>query len=488
MILSNVPPNTLPPVVLTTSHGTTQTISLPLPVPQVAGTLGPTLTPPATQNGPVIVPAPRRSAPTEVDPSEYFVSNGTVSTPSSWAPSDEAPDPKTADVLPTQPNVTVSNTLVSNQPGPVYCIELDPGMERLIIDIRVNKSSTTIQPGVMIFDQDHHKLMEALADPTIHGFHIVFVTANFSVHGRLPHLLYLKFFMPPNMAAGNSGTGTNATLDASTITTTGPTSSAFQMNVQRQTLIAATLAFSATPTVLGQGLTALPSFVGTAFGGLRETGLASLAASVTTSPLPVVTDLTELTVPGRIATGPLPTRASAPFGGVLGGDDDPAPVVSREQTAAVDLALTALSPAKNHESGRANTLDAAPLVTNEGDGAVVSLRGPGGFPLLGTALIANLPSARVGLADRLPTISFARSTTMPADDLTPVTPSEETAPESPTTRRTSRTMRRVTALTGISLALALVSSAILPDVHDPSRAEPAPRSRLRNFLPRSRKG
>ena len=187
------------------------------------------------------------------------------------------------------------------------------------------------------------------------------------------------------------------------------------------------------------------------------------------------------TEPVPVATGPLPTRAAPAMGGVLGAGGDPTPVVNARDAALVDLALLDLLDPE----GAAEP--AAPVALVDADEAVVAVRGAGGFPLFASSLLTR-PSrgrARARELDAPPT-DLTPPAALPGLATTPlVTSTAGDAPPLVEGRRgsTTGTARRVSALAGMSLAVAFVSHLALPTLTDAADGRSRRRSWVRSLLP-----
>ncbi len=395
-------------------------------------------------------------------------------------------DPETAEALPDGGQFSVVGTLNPAAPPPVFLLPLDPGAEAVIIDVHPVSPGQLMPDHMLVLDASGQKLIESLTDLTSNTIHLELVTGDFAYQGDRPRALFLEFVFS---SSSSSSAGTNPPPILGSTPTSGPNDSTFVLSVERQPIPLA-------PFGIGRPFSPLvaSTFAGsiTFFSGGTGSSAASNAQVQVISSGAIESDGTgssEGMEPVRIATGPLPARSAAPLGGILtGGDDDPAPVVSRAELAAVDHALADLADIERERAGgseAALTVDGAfPASPEE---AVVALKGPGGFPLMAPSLITGGQVARRGVVNRLPTISFARSEPeLPADStevpaLPPPPPDAPTTGSTPGPRR-SPTVRCLSALTGMSLALAFVSSAVLPDPKPPDSLR---RSWLRRFLANS---
>ena len=452
VLLSDVQPATLPHVVINSSNGTASTISFPTTY------------------------TPNRAGTASNVPPEFFVKAVGGSSLGAWsATSDQLNQAGQAQPLPDKTDVTVAGEIGAKNGGPTYSVQIDAGMQALGINVQPSSPSMPLPEGIAVFDEAGHELMKGLPDPRTHTIHLDLLTVDMLVHGRRAHALYLQIFLPSSAATAGSG---SIPLDAfNPELPVDSTVMGFLLSVQRWSVTPVSISL---PLAIRISLPAPTPFPSVYLGGSASPA-AYGAASVAIPTVQIITGSIDSTGPGRVATGPLPTRGSAPLGGVLSGEGDPAPVVPRDHTAAVDLALTDLSRGDAEAAPPPDQVprSATPLPS---DGAIAALRGPGGFPLFGTALIAEGQSTRLGVEDRLPMIAVARSAPVLPDPGAATSPNE-TEPEPLPAPRASRTVRRLSALTGVSLALAFVSGSVLPAITDPAQADPPPRSWLRRFLP-----
>jgi hypothetical protein len=180
-------------------------------------------------------------------------------------------------------------------------------------------------------------------------------------------------------------------------------------------------------------------------------------------------------VPVPVATGPLPSRAAAPLGGILA-SGDPVPVVDPHDAAVVDLALTDLSQSGD---AQAEILAIQEAFAPEDEsptrsrGPLVSLRGPGGSPLFGTSLTGE---SRPTFPSGLPVLS-ALPSFGPAPGFTSDNFRGDPAPASEP-RKPVVTCSRP-AVYGLTVAFALSIGLMLPSVTDPCRDRGPSRPRFR---------
>jgi hypothetical protein len=223
-------------------------------------------------------------------------------------------------------------------------------------------------------------------------------------------------------------------------------------------------------------LTRGPGDAGDAFQGTSDVGSAWIPVgttgtveSVDGEGIPPPSSASDLpgppaAMPVPVATGPLPSRAAGPLGGIFGPGGDPTTVVDRGRAAAIDLALLDLIPPGDAEAA------------GEGE-AVVALRGPGGFPLVGSAMVATRRAAGTDEGE-LPPLA------LDLDEDGPPASGREPA-ETPRSRltRIEGLARRAPAWSGVSVALVLVSGAVLPSLTESRPTPRGPRSILRRLLP-----
>jgi hypothetical protein len=184
-----------------------------------------------------------------------------------------------------------------------------------------------------------------------------------------------------------------------------------------------------------------------------------------------------------VASGPLPSRAVAPLGGVFATGDS-APVPDPRDPSVIDLALIDLPAGEVGED--------KPIVDNsprpvggpttsetggEATGSVVVVRGPGGFPLFGSSLRTETRHGRSTPLPELPWQIIAAVPPNPTGEVGGRSGSSfETDPLRP------RTVRRASILAGLSVALALTFGPSLPDLNDAFLANRTRRFRLARLL------
>jgi hypothetical protein len=202
--------------------------------------------------------------------------------------------------------------------------------------------------------------------------------------------------------------------------------------------------------------------------------------------LPVVasTPVGPSSVLNPAATGPMPERAGAALGGVLD-EGDPVPQLDRHNPALVDLALIGLTQrprgdvdvgggAEGDVSGETPG-DLVPEVTDP----LVTIRGPGGFPLLASSLRDTPAPDFDALVAALPSGAAAAT----------VTAEPATVMAEPASDAKAQALPAPSALSGLTVALGMVFGLRLPDLTALLTVVDAPRRRARFRLgPPRRRG
>jgi hypothetical protein len=196
--------------------------------------------------------------------------------------------------------------------------------------------------------------------------------------------------------------------------------------------------------------------------------------------------------PIPVALGPLPSRSAAPLGGVLASDES-APEADRRDPSVVDLALLDLPVGRARGGLDAGTdpglvLDAGVAGTpGSAREAVTALRGPGGFPLLGSSLLTE-PQPGFGPLPRPAALTLTRASRVEsAPGEPPASPTAADAPPDPAASSRARAVRRTSLFAGFTVAFALTLSLTFPDLTDPFRPDDgAPRSWVRDLKPKRR--
>jgi hypothetical protein len=371
--------------------------------------------------------------------------------------------------------------IAPNQGDTLYRIPIDEDTISIGIVMKSSASSASLPPieTLSLLDPHGQMLMEAGPDPKTQLIRMDVELSNVYFHAPRPRDLYLQISELTETAGSGSAGSTSSAPNATPAQALGTAPSVplapsgFVLTVQRQNEGFAFLGEAPLSAAVYQGpLTAsawaragpvAPSSPNPSPGSLAP---ASQGASGPDLPGPVPMAL-------AVATGPLPARAAAPLGGILSDGDDPTPVVDRG-AAGIDLALIELAA-----GGRdgAPAPDPGAREAPRAGGPIVALRGPGGFPLLGSSLIAGGRRSRPASPLGPPLVSFVGP-----NQATSADPSPGPAAEPPQAPIGLRAVRRVSALAGVSVALAFISGVVLPDLTDPCRVDRPVRSRLRSFL------
>lgn len=179
--------------------------------------------------------------------------------------------------------------------------------------------------------------------------------------------------------------------------------------------------------------------------------------------------------PLPVAVGLLPARSTTALGGVFAAAD-PVPPVDPQEVVQVDVALVGLAP------GLINNNDPARHVVpvgqdQPGDGRdreLAAVKGPGGLPLIATALLTTAAAGAPGVAGAADGHGPAcedpdEPPLLPAPTVSPDTPSEpalaaRSATKTDETPARTRRARSTSSLPGVIVALALGSGLMLPDV------------------------
>ncbi|WP_237722472.1 hypothetical protein [Singulisphaera acidiphila] len=176
-----------------------------------------------------------------------------------------------------------------------------------------------------------------------------------------------------------------------------------------------------------------------------------------------------------VAVGRLPMRSTAPLGGVLAAPDS-VPPVDQHEGAQADLA--AFDPARDLENVDLRPRQVVPVDEREAV-QVVTLRGPGGLPLLATALIAgstatvrtdsNSTTAQdKGGADETESVEATRAPGAVVTQVQATKPSfaadDQPSSTSSSQTRASKRPLRSSVVPGLTLAFALGVGLVLPDL------------------------
>jgi hypothetical protein len=163
------------------------------------------------------------------------------------------------------------------------------------------------------------------------------------------------------------------------------------------------------------------------------------------------------------------------LGGVLA-EGDPVPQIDRRDPALVDLALIGLpEPAPVPGLGEAN-VDAMVAELEPGSEEaerVVTIRGPGGFPLLASSMHGErAPAESEALIAVLPPVAAATTLVTPGSASADAPVETVAAPQ-------RKPIRTASMLSGVTVAMGMVCSLVLPDVSRLMTIVDAPRFRLR---------
>lgn len=188
------------------------------------------------------------------------------------------------------------------------------------------------------------------------------------------------------------------------------------------------------------------------------------------------------------AVGMLPLRSAAAIGGVLT-VADPVPPVDPREAVQADFAL--FDPARDLGAGERLARRVVPVALRPADAdaeVVTALRGPGGLPLLATALVAGPMGSRTRNA-AVVKAQKAQEAPEPATALAPLAACSSAGTSASTlasastakSERSGRSVRtrRTSVLPGVVVAFALGSGLLLPDLAAALQIAPTPRIRLR---------
>jgi hypothetical protein len=415
-------------------------------------------------------------------------------------PSDS--DMASAELLPDVPSVLVQGSLRADHASAMVKVPLDPGST--VLDLRLTSAAPGKPLGgwIEVFDRHSHLLASASADAIGRA-----VDIPLRFDGSRPSMLYVQVALP---------VGTGAVADPPR---------PFLLEVSR--FAATPLGSSSAPAGGSGGLEAqFEVFEPATPDSYDPGGITSPPAVVTLPDRPVPPVASEPTqsppptwsmpgptpshapdsnpsvqlgnehtypVPYPVSVGPLPTRSAAPPGGVLAAGD-PAPPIDPREAARADLAL--FDPTRglhDDEFGLRNPVPVAnppavPVLAAEG-APMVAVRGPGGLPLLATALIAtsgqqssppqaDLTPAADNAAEARPAlvptgaVSAACTSRSTSESLAAATPGQDRP-------KRDRRARRASALSGMSIAVALGVGLLLPDVVAAFQETPPSHPRLR---------
>ena len=367
-----------------------------------------------------------------------------------------AADRTSAQIVPDLPHLSLFGSLNAADPSKVFDIPGDPTTRVAAIELLL-ASAGNIPLEMTVYNASGSEIAELALFP-----------------GSGPPVFSMT--VPVNPSSQSPGVyvkvATSTDLEGSTVTFSGPATDTFDLQVTKEPESGLPMSQSPTPQAhLGDESSPLAT---TARKVAPEAGLARSdeelfvpdAPEGERGPSPVVSSTPA--GPGQqqlassvVATGPLPERAGAPLGGVLA-EGDPVPQLDRHAPALVDLVLIGLPEpeplpvlAEGDPRAMANQLKVAPSVAK----GLVPIRGPGGSPLLTSAkpgengfdidaLVAVLPPA--GAA----TLQVGSAVAVAPTDISP----EPVAVARP------RRVLSATALSGVTVAMAMVFGLVFPDM------------------------
>jgi hypothetical protein len=367
---------------------------------------------------------------------------------------------KAAERLPNAARVELKGSIDPAHQEKLYRIPIDDagGPIALEFDLRADPADVPVPERMVLFDESGRKLDDALPSP---GELTVELRYTASPLERAQPL-FLLITTPPDALAATSGSQPES----------------FVLDVTRQVLPEVSV-----PLGPGMGLVSqLQGPDGSSAVASEPTGPSLVLldeplsiASPWLAPVPTPISSPPGLIP--VATGPLPARAAAALGGVLASGDQ-APLIDRQEAVADNLQWVGAArpvPAGWAAAGAGKCLaEGAILVGDQLDAGSIAWRGPGGFPLLASSLevgrrfTSAVPGGRPPISD-------------PAEAESPAVLAKA-APDvtvSGASRRRPRAARRITAMTGMTVALSLAFGLALPDLAATFSLASPPRSRLR---------
>jgi hypothetical protein len=283
-------------------------------------------------------------------------------------PESEAPHSTlaTAQVLPSLPYFGVIGTLGPNSPPDFFEMILDPKMGGVQFELVTQQPAASPAVQFALFDATGRVLGTWTADGQLQSGS---ASVSLALPSQSPSALYLGISLPGSGGSGPAGSLPGGTYQLWVTRLAGPD--------------------RATAAGTGDGPTVTPTPTSTLILG-PVPGIASAPAGQ-----PALTAASTSAVAGAIsgpalalAGGLLPTRAPGPLGGVLpSGDASQAAVRRLTVTVARQGAERLLAPFPGDPG-----IAAGPQVESDPEGdsrALVAIRGPGGFPLLGPTAIGN---------------------------------------------------------------------------------------------------
>ena len=379
---------------------------------------------------------------------------------------------QTAKVLPTADSLEVTGNLDPVNLAAMYCVLIDETTSVVRFVVRSSHASNELADNVTLYDDNGHQLLQVVPMPGEPSIALTVPSFLMEPRDGRPHAVYVKVaYTPPPSGFPLPGGEVlpSLALTGFVLEVTRQSISPSSPKPPSESLAPAASSWSATPSGSAQpriesagGEPVMTEQIGQA--------PADIGGSAAVSSDSVATF-------ARVATGPLPSRSAAPLGGILGGSIEPTPVVTTNDTLVVDLALQDL-PGVDCVLDAALAGEASPRAASAPRGALVRLRGPGGVPLFGSSLIAENEADDQDDAD-FPAFAAALATRAANVTETSILPTTN----DPRAERAG-TVRRVSAAAGLSVALVFATGLVLPDLTDPTRADPSRRSRLRCLLSR----
>jgi hypothetical protein len=371
-----------------------------------------------------------------------------------------ASDQASAQALPDQQHVTVLGTLDLTHAYRVFEIPSDPRTR--VLGIELTTATAAAPPGaeITLFDATGRPIAESLSSPDAGT-----LTMEVAV-GRMSRSsgMYLKVGAPASLLDAPS-TSAAAPDNFVLQVTRDPASTAPAPDTMAQ---ASTIPIAQTDAASSATATATASHdevVGSI--AWEPSSLPSLEPVVLAPALVASGGSPGLSQPlPEIATGPLPERSGAALGGVLA-EGDPIPQLDRHDAALVDLALIGL-PEPLPGEGDADLaavladLDMEPQADSAAKAPLVAVRGPGGFPQMTVSLHREAAADINALMAVLPqaATATAMAARAPAPPSAPARSPAETTPEQPPLQP----LRSAPALSGLSVAAAMVFNLLRPDL------------------------
>jgi hypothetical protein len=386
----------------------------------------------------------------------------------------EAPPAATVGVkaLPPDNSVQITDALAADHLEQMYSIGIGPTTVSVAIELQANVPGAPVVEGMTLIDGQGHELASRMPPPGCLSLSINLPAPPLRDPRAWGNVLFLRLAAPSGVFGMMSQSGSAVSAPAPGNSAFAPATLGYVLSVQR---VSASIA-----PVLPTG-DATPQYTE----GVQASGQLDVPATPATPVVAIVpgvrTGGSEVAPPdtGRVVqpvavavgTGSLPGRAAGPLGGTLSPGDEET-VTDRTDPAVVDLALMDL-PSEQVDRGDLPSAGAARGgADRRGEStALAAVRGPGGFPLFGSALQTeaspermSMPLAVAGVIAAAPPVVI-----VPA---TPSGPIRETRPQK------ARTVRSVSIVAGLSAGCAMATSLVLPDLTDPLRRGSTLRRRL----------